>query len=228
VAARDEEDRIAATLEALQAAFPGARLIVADDGSRDRTPAIAAAAGAELSSVPAAARVRGKGGAATAAALPLLPLAERPDAPTIVFCDGDLGDSAIELGRLAEAVEAGECDLAVASFARREGGGFGVALGFARWAVRRLTALSLSAPISGQRALRGDALPKLVPFAAGFGMETAMTVDAARAGLRIKEIELDLAHRATRRTLRGFLHRARQLADFVRVYFSRRKRGSNL
>jgi hypothetical protein len=49
-----------------------------------------------------------------------------------------------------------------------------------------------------------------------------MTVDAARAGFRIEEIALDLAHRATGRTLRGFLHRGRQLADFLAVYASRR------
>ena len=41
-----------------------------------------------------------------------------------------------------------------------------------------------------------------------------MTIDAVRAGYRVQEIELDLAHRATFRTLRGFVHRARQLRDF--------------
>ena len=49
-----------------------------------------------------------------------------------------------------------------------------------------------------------------------------MTVDAARAGFRIEEVPLDLTHRATGRTWRGFLHRGRQLLDFVAVYASRR------
>jgi hypothetical protein len=40
-----------------------------------------------------------------------------------------------------------------------------------------------------------------------------MAIDAARAGLRIEEIELPLRHRATGRTPGGFLHRARQLSD---------------
>jgi hypothetical protein len=53
-------------------------------------------------------------------------------------------------------------------------------------------------------------------------METAMNVDAARAGFRVGEVELDLSHRATGRTLRGFLHRAAQLKDFARVYLARR------
>jgi hypothetical protein len=53
-------------------------------------------------------------------------------------------------------------------------------------------------------------------------METGMTIDAARAGFRIEEVQLDLAHRATGRTWRGFVHRGRQLVDFVAVYLSRR------
>jgi hypothetical protein len=82
--------------------------------------------------------------------------------------------------------------------------------------------VELRAPISGQRALRGGLLPALLPFAPRFGMETAMNIDAARAGYRIAEVELDLEHRATGKTVRGFLHRVRQLVDFAAVYLDRR------
>jgi glycosyltransferase involved in cell wall biosynthesis len=225
VAARDEADRITATLRALGSAFPGARLVVADDGSRDATAALAVRAGAELARGPAGRRRgRGKGGAMTAAARTVVARSGESATSTIVLCDGDLGASAGALVKLAEAVERGECDLAVGSFARSEGGGFGFAVGFARWAVRDLTGTRLSAPISGQRALRGDLLQRLLPFAPRFGIETAMTVDALRAGVRLAEIELELEHRATGRTPGGFLHRGRQLRDFVLVYLSRRLR----
>jgi hypothetical protein len=53
------------------------------------------------------------------------------------------------------------------------------------------------------------------PVAAGFGVETRMTIDAAVAGLAVQEVELDLEHRNTGRDLRGFAHRARQLADLL-------------
>ena len=46
-----------------------------------------------------------------------------------------------------------------------------------------------------------------------------MTVDALRAGLRLEEIEIDLEHRATTRSLGGFAHRGRQLAHFLRATF---------
>ena len=124
-----------------------------------------------------------------------------------LLCDGDLGESARELTALTGAVQRGEADVAVAAFARRVGGGFGLALGFARWAIRRRCGLATSAPISGQRALSQAALADVLPFAHGFGMEVGMTIDAVRAGHRVIEIELDLSHRASARTLAGFAHR---------------------
>jgi hypothetical protein len=167
VAAYNEAQRISETLGALEQAFPGAPVWVADDGS------------------------------------------------------SDLASSAGRLGPLTEAVRGGEADLAVAAFSRRIGGGFGLSVGFARWAIRRRCGLQTRAPISGQRAISARALRDVLPFAANFGMEMGMTIDAVRAGHRVREIELDLEHRSTGRTLAGFLHRARQLVDFARVYVAR-------
>jgi len=218
VTARNEADRIAVTLAALETAFAGARLIVADDASTDGTAMVAAAAGAEV--VRASTRL-GKGGAATLAARALVSGDGAP--PTLLLCDGDLGASAAALTALVDAVgEGGPADLAIAAFSRRVGGGFGLALSVARRAIASLTGLHLNAPISGQRALRPSLVAAVVPFAAGFGMEIGMTVDAHRAGARIVEVELDLEHRASGRTAAGFVHRGRQLLDFLRVYASRR------
>ena len=216
VTARNEVDRLPDTLAALHTAFPGARVVVADDGSSDGTSQAALEADAELARSP---RPIGKGGAATLGAERL---AAGGVERAVVLCDGDLGASAAHLRALVEVIDAGDADLVVAAFARRVGGGFGIALGLAGRAIRRLTRLELSAPISGQRAMRPEVLPAVLPFAGGFGMEIGMTVDAHRAGFRIVEVELDLEHRATGRSARGFAHRARQLADFARVYASRR------
>lgn len=216
VAARNEADRVAATVAALRSAFPAAAVWVADDASGDGTAELALAAGAQVVS---RGRPHGKGGNVTAAAEAALGV--EPPPAVVLLCDGDLGGSAARLGPLVEAVERGECDLAVAAFARRVGGGFGLAVGFAGWAVRRLCGLAVEAPISGQRALRAEALRACLPLAAGFGMEIGMTVDAVRAGYRLREYELDLSHRATGRTAAGFLHRGVQLRDFMRAFASR-------
>lgn len=233
MAARDEADRIRATIDALAAAFPGAHLVVADDASSDETARISRAAGAE---VVGRAASRGKGANVTAAAehvLASLSLAPRrsarPDAQSgraqvVVLCDGDLGASAAELPALVRAVERGECDLAVAAFARRMGGGIGLARRAGRSAIRRLCGLQTEAPLSGQRAMRLEVLRSVLPLAAGFGMEVGMTVDAVRAGFRVSELELELAHRATGRTPAGFVHRGRQLRDIARAYRRRDRR----
>lgn len=219
VAACNEAERIAATLAALERALPQARVWVADDGSRDGTAQIARAAGAR---VLRSDRVVGKGDAVTAAARAALEQADDGRERVFVLCDGDLADSAGRLGALAEVVGRGQADVAVGAFAASAGGGFGLALGFARWAIQRRCGLRTRAPISGQRALSEAALREVLPFAHGYGMELGMTIDAVRAGYRVAEVELELTHRATGRTPAGFAHRARQLVDFVRVYAARR------
>ena len=218
VAARNEADRIGETVRALRATFAGARVWVADDASEDGTAEAAMLAGAEVVS---RGRSHGKGGNVGAAAEAALGVVPAP--AFVLLCDGDLGGSAARLAPLVDSVERGECDLAVASFSRRLGGGFGLAVGFAGWAIRRLCGAELEAPISGQRAMRAEILRLALPLAAGFGMEIGMTVDAVRAGYRLREYELDLEHRATGRDLRGFLHRAGQLRDFTRAYRARRR-----
>ncbi|HST34884.1 MAG TPA: glycosyltransferase [Solirubrobacteraceae bacterium] len=221
VAAYNEADRIGATLAALASAFPGARVLLADDGSSDDTASIAAGLGAQ---VVRSERMLGKGEAVTLAAREALGNARALQVEreaVFILCDGDLGASAGALGALADAVADGRGDLVVAAFSRRVGGGIGLALGFARWAIRRRCGLQTVAPISGQRALSPAVLADVLPFAHGFGMEIGMTIDAVRRGHRLLELELDLEHRATGRTPAGFAHRARQLLDFARVYVKR-------
>jgi len=197
LAARDEEERVGATVRALRTAFPAAEVVVADDGSRDATAERAEAAGARVVRLPR----RGKGQALT--------LAEREVPPgPLLLCDADVR---ADLRPLPNA----ESDVTVAAVARRQGGGFGIAKGAARVVIRRLAGIETREPLSGQRHLSAAARAACFPVAAGFGVETRMTIDAARAGLTVTEVELELEHRRTGRDLRGFMHRGRQLADLL-------------
>jgi len=197
IAGRDEETRIGETVAALRQAFPEAEVLVADDGSRDSTAAAAERAGAQVVRLPRL----GKGQALT--------LAER-EAPAgaLLLCDADLA------GDLAPLL-AGGADLTIAAFAERQGGGFGLAKQTARALVSALSGFDSREPLSGQRALSPAARDACFPLAPGFGCEVRMTIDAARAGLRVEERELPLRHRPTGRDLDGFLHRGRQLLDAV-------------
>ncbi|HKJ35290.1 MAG TPA: glycosyltransferase, partial [Solirubrobacterales bacterium] len=130
VAARNEADRIAATIASLRTASPGIAIVVADDASDDGTGRVALEAGAEVVS---RGRPHGKGGNMTAACEAALTGAGSAD--LFLLCDGDLGETAGRLVPLLEAVESNECDLAIAAFSRRVGGGVGAAKGFARSAI---------------------------------------------------------------------------------------------
>jgi glycosyltransferase involved in cell wall biosynthesis len=217
VAARNEAGGIAATLGALRQALPGAALWVADDASTDGTAEAAIAGGAQLVTRR---RPHGKGANVTAAIEAAL--GTHPPPELVLLCDADLGPSAAELARLVEAVEGDECDLAIGAFHDRAGGGFGLAVGYARRAIERRCGFRARAPLSGQRAMRAAVLRAALPLAAGFGMEAGMTIDVVRAGYRVVEIDLELAHRATGRTPVGFAHRASQLLDAARATWSRR------
>lgn len=197
IAARDEEARIGTTVAELKRLFPGAQVVVADDGSHDRTAHVAASAGARAVRLPR----RGKGQALT--------LGERAAPPgALLLCDADLR------GDLRPLLD-GEGDLRVAVFARRQGGGFGLAKGIARRLIELASGFEAREPLSGQRYLTEAARKACFPLAAGFGCEVGMTVDAVDAGLSVGEQELPLEHRATGRDLLGFLHRGRQLRDIV-------------
>lgn len=218
IAARNEADCVGQTLVALGGAFPDGVLIVADDSSTDATAEVASANGARVIGGEPGSRPLGKGGNMSRAAAAVRDLVGDPSGRVFLLCDADLGSSAAALKLLVEAVEASRCDLAIAAFHRRVGGGFGFAVGYAQRAIKRLCGFEATAPISGQRALSSAAFLAVSPFADGYGMEIGITVDAVRAGLRVSEIELPLEHRATGRTLSGFVHRGRQLRDFRRVY----------
>ena len=195
VAARDEEATIARTVASLRAAFPDAEVIVGDDGSRDGTADAAEAAGATVLRLPRL----GKGQALSAA--------ERAAPPgRLLLCDAELEGDLVSLLN-------GRGDLVVAAFEQRQGGGFGLAKAAARAVVRLRAGIEQREPLSGQRALSARVRAAAFPLAPGFGCEVRMTIDAARAGLRVEEVTLPLRHRPTGRDVRSFVHRARQLLD---------------
>lgn len=211
ITARNESGRIAETLRAV-GALGVDEVIVVDDGSTDGTAGEAAVAGARVLVAPAP---LGKGGALEGA-LDRLPPADR-----YLLLDGDLGETAAEGARLLDALRTG-ADLAVGVLpADRTGGGFGLVKRFSALVIRRLSGFRPAEPLSGQRAMTHEVLEAVRPLAEGFGLETAMTVDAVRMGFRVVEVPVAMRHRPTGRTVGGFAHRGRQGAHVVRAALPR-------
>jgi glycosyltransferase involved in cell wall biosynthesis len=225
VAARDEADRVGDTVRALRSIDAVDAVVVVDDGSRDATSSVALAAGA---AVLHRGRSAGKGGALEAALRQLSPPGpparsgglSPPGPPAAadvwLLADADLGGSAAGLGPVLEPVLAGRADLAVATFPEGAGGGgLGTVRRMSARVVRLLCGFQAREPLSGQRAISARALAAVRPIARGFAVETAMTIDAVRAGLRVVEVPADLENRLTARSVRGFAHRGRQGLDIL-------------
>ena len=223
IPARNEADRIQATVTAALGLPAAAVVIVVDDGSKDGTAAAARSAGAV---VTRHARNRGKGAAMEtgAEAVALLDQRERRDRPRhLLFLDADLGRTAAAAGPLAEPVLAGTADMTIAVFAATvKLGGHGLVVGLSGAGIRRATGWRPAQPLNGQRCLTRAAFEAARPLARGWGVETALSIDLLRKGLRVTEVEVELAHRATGTGMHAQLHRARQLTDVARALATRR------
>ena len=130
IPARNEADRIQATVSAAARLGGVGLVVVVDDGSRDGTAAAARRAGA---AVMRHARNRGKSAAMEtgAEAVRLLDQREHRDAPRhLLFLDADLADTAAMAGPLIEPVTAGKADMTIAVFAATvKLGGHGLVVG---------------------------------------------------------------------------------------------------
>jgi hypothetical protein len=232
IPAKNEADRIGATVAAARALAGVDLVVVVDDGSDDGTAGKAAGAGAH---VVRHARTRGKAaametGAETVRLVESGDLADHPpavqpggdDPPNpsaaqprhLLFLDADLGASAAEAGPLTEPVRNGTADITIAIFTDRVRlGGFGFVTATAGAGVEHATGWRPVQPLNGQRCLTRAAFAAALPLAPGWGVETGMTIDLWRKGMRITEVEVPLSHRATGTDWRSQLHRLRQLRD---------------
>lgn len=212
VPVKDGERGIAATVGALLSSGVPDRVVVIDDGSTDDTAAVAAAAGATVLRHEVN---RGKGGALTTG------IEHATDADIFLLVDADLREHAATATRLVDEVLGDRADLAIAVFPPSQGrAGAGRIKDLAGRAIRLTTGRTVREPISGQRAVRAELLRKL-SIAPRFGAEVAMTIDAAREGARIVEVELPLDHDHTGQSWSGVRHRIGQGVDIVRALLPR-------
>jgi glycosyltransferase involved in cell wall biosynthesis len=225
VPAKDEAERIAATVRAALAIDGVNLVVVVDDGSSDATGPEAAGAGAD---VVRHERNRGKAAAMEtgAARVAVLDAAAGTPSRALLFIDADLGPSATAAGLLAEPVLAGEADMTIALIPPQvtAGGGSGRVVRLSRRGIKRATGWSATQPLSGTRCLSRAAFDAAVPLDAGWGVETGLTIDLLTAGFRVIEVPCELHHRVTGSDLGGQLHRAAQYRDVARALLRRRLR----
>jgi glycosyltransferase involved in cell wall biosynthesis len=182
----DEEPAIGQLVVALRRNLDvGDRIIVVDNGSRDRTAEVASAAGAEVVSEPRC----GYGRACLAGVR-----AARDG--VAVFLDGDGADRPEDLNRVVAPIRAGAADLVVGARQDREPGSMTAGQRFGNRLATTLIGVICDARVTDlgpMRAIRVNRLLALDLDARTYGWSTEMTVKALRAGYRY--IEIPVGHR---------------------------------
>jgi len=210
IPAYNESDVIEYTIEGLKKIDVIDKIVVIDDGSTDNTAEIAEKAGAVVISLK---ENRGKGYAMKKAL-------EHIDCDIIGFVDGDVGLSSSEIGKLIEPVINDEVDFTIAQFPKAEKntnvkGGFGLVKKLAKKGVYYYTGKEIETSLSGQRVYKRKVVDSMKYIPTNYGIEIAMTIQAINNGFSFKEIPVNMKHRYTDRSLKGFKHRGKQ---FVQIF----------
>lgn len=241
IPAKDEAECIERTVAASFTIRGVDLVVVVDDGSSDATAALAKGAGAV---VVRHRTNRGKA-AAMATGARVVHMREETEhaerlnesatssqavepARALLFIDADMQDSASGAQPLVQAVLEDGVDMAIATLPAQEGAaGMGLVVKTARNGIRKATGFETVQPLSGTRCITRETWDAVQPLAAGWGVETGLTIDALHQGFWVKEIPADLTHRATGKDLRSQLHRANQLKDVMRALSKRRSLSPN-
>jgi glycosyltransferase involved in cell wall biosynthesis len=189
IPALDEEQSIGQVLDAIPDWVDEA--IVVDNGSTDRTAAMAAEHGARVLSEPR----RGYGVACLTAIAALDP---RTD--VVVFLDGDFSDHPEEMDRLVDPIIAGEVDLVIGSrvLGQREPGALSPQARFGNWlscTLMRVIWRHRYTDLGPFRAIGHPALLRLKMQDMDYGWTVEMQLKALRQGLRVLDVPVSYRRR---------------------------------
>lgn len=219
IPALDEERALPHVLAAIPRTLPApfalGRVVVADNGSRDRTAEVARAGGAHVVHEPR----RGYGAACLAA---LAALRAEPPA-VVVFLDGDHSDRPDEMPLLLARIAAGD-ELVIGSrvLGRRERGSLTpqqlVGNAIAARALRLLYGVRAT-DLGPFRAIRWDALERLRMEDRDYGWTVEMQIKAGKARLRTSEVAVSYRRRIgvskVSGTLRGTIGASRKILGLL-------------
>jgi glycosyltransferase involved in cell wall biosynthesis len=189
IPALDEEGAIGHVVRDLLAVGGLDEVVVADNGSTDRTEQVAREAGAVVVSAPK----RGYGAACLAG---LAYLRERDAGPPdiVVFVDGDGSNVASELPALIKPIQDGDAELVIGSrkrFADPDSLTFPQRFGndLATFLLRRIYRMSYT-DLGPFRAITWDALERIGMVDEDYGWTVEMQIKAAKLQVPVREVDV--------------------------------------
>ena len=196
IPALDEEASIAGVI----AEIPGwvDRIVVADNGSTDRTAERAREAGADIADAPR----RGYGSACLAG------IAAAGETDILIFVDGDLADFPDRMDTLVDPLVRDGIDMVIGSrvLGGAEAGALTTTQRFGNWLACRLIRLFWGVQhtdLGPFRAITRDALERLDMQDEDFGWTVEMQVKAAQQGMRVIEVPVPYRKRIGRSKISG-------------------------
>lgn len=203
IPALDEEQSIGRVLGDIPGQLVRSILVV-DNGSTDRTAAVAGSLGASVITEPR----RGYGSACLAGIRHAASL--QPPADILVFLDADYSDHPDQLGQVLEPILAGRADLVIGSrvLGSREPGALLPQARFGNMVAAVLIRLLYQVRITDLgpfRAIRTTALEALEMRDTDFGWTVEMQVKAARAGFAVEEVPVSYRRRIGKSKITGTL-----------------------
>lgn len=218
IAALNEEEAIAQVINAVPRNIAD-EIVVVDNGSKDRTAELAAAAGARVVKE----RIPGYGRAFRTGLRAISPKSE-----IVVFLDGDGSDCPEMMDRLVTPISEGKADFVIGSRTRgrRESGSMNfhqIIAGYMIGSFLRVLYGVRSTDMGPFRAIRRETLESLRLREETYGWPLEMQMRAARAGVPTAEVPVDYRRRAGGHskiagTVRGSVSAAtRILVTFARI-----------
>ena len=191
IAALNEESAIAKVVDGVPKDLAD-EIVVVDNGSKDRTAEIAAAAGARVVKEP----IPGYGRAFRAGLRSISPRCK-----IVVFLDGDGSDCPAMMDRLVTPIMEGKADFVIGSRTRgnREAGSMNfhqVLAGYMIGFILRVLYGVRSTDMGPFRAIRRETLDRLGLREETYGWPLEMQMRAARAHVRTLEVPVDYRRRA--------------------------------
>ena len=96
-------------------------------------------------------------------------------------------------------------------------GGFGLVKGLAKKGVYFYTQKEINTSLSGQRVYKKEVMEVMDYIPASYGIEVAMTIQALKNDFTFKEVPVEMTHRYTDRSFKGFKHRGKQFWDILKT-----------
>lgn len=193
VPARNEETNIVALMQALPGEVPGGffrHVIVADNGSTDRTAALAKEHGA----IVVHEAQPGYGAACLAGLKWIEALGEGRYPGAVAFLDADLADDPGELPRLCEAVAGGRADMVIGTRVNRaQPGALDPHQRFGNWLACKLIGLATGRrykDLGPMRVVSWPCMQRLAMRDRTWGWTVEMQFKAARLGMRVRELDV--------------------------------------